>query len=171
MGGVTGRHVSVGVEHQCFIGTGFTGLDATEDTVQFGVTVDAWVLHISIAPSHVHGIEPHAAIIEARVWVLVLRDDDNGGPADGHRGVLVRGGFDTATHHQTDMHMVLHLVGGQCVVEALRQCFLTQAHIQVQCFGTFPEPLHVLVEKGNDAVVHTQSFPDPVTENESAVKD
>ena len=89
----------MGVQHQRLVSAGLGGLDAGEDAVELGVTVDPRVLHVRRTAPHMHGGETHATLDDLGVGLLVLGDDDDGGRTHRDARVLVGGGLETPGHH------------------------------------------------------------------------
>ena len=85
------------------------------------MTVDPWVLNVSVAPSGINRVKPNAAIIETWIGFFVFRNDDNRRPANGDSGVLVRRGFNTARHHETNVDMITHIVCPQRLKQPVRK--------------------------------------------------
>ena len=85
------------------------------------MTVDPWVLYVSVAPSGINRVKPNPAIIETWIRLFVFRNDDNRRPAYGHSGVLVRRGFNTTRHHEPNVDMITHIIRPQRLKQPVRK--------------------------------------------------
>ena len=70
------------------------------------------------------------------------------------------------------MHAFLigHAIGSDGVIEACHQRVTRDADIHGNRLGPFEQPVEMGVEKSDPALVHPQSFPDPVAKHETAVE-
>ena len=167
---IAGRDESMRVEHQRFVGTRLGRLDRGEDAVELRVRVDLLVLNRRVAAADVDGEELEPALIDRRVGLLVLGDDDDGGSADHDARILVRRGANAARHHQPDMDALFHAVGVERVVKPLRQLLSRQADVHCDRLGAFEQPVEVAVEEGELAPVDPQALPHAVAKHEAAVE-
>ena len=164
---VAGRDETLRVQHQCLIESRFDSLDTGGDAVQFGMSIESGVLYIGMAPPNVNGEDPKSTGQQFRVRFLEFCNDDDGWAANGDSRVLVRCGLDTAGDHQTDTDPFAHPVCREQPVNTFGQLDTGKAQFEVQCLGTFKEPVHVLIEKGHAAVEDTQSLPDAITQDKA----
>jgi hypothetical protein len=160
----------VRVEHECLVVARLGGLDAGGDAVELGVGVQRRVLYVGIAAPYVSREQAHTALDGLRQRLLVLGDDHDRGPGDRHPWVLVRGGLDAARHHEADVHPVVHVIGGEKLVEAPAELGLVEVDLEVQGLHAFEESLEVALEKQHRVSLHPEALPDPVTEDEARIE-
>ena len=131
MRGVTGRDKALRVEHQTLIRPRFDGLDTGGDTIDFGMRVQPRVLHIGPPAPHRDRIKRERFFRRLGIGFFKFWRNDNGGAGDHHARVLIGRRAQTARDHKADMHVLLHLIGGERFIKPRAHVVLANPDIKV----------------------------------------
>ena len=132
------------------------------------MVVEAGILHISTPPSHMHRKQPHRSTQGGRA--LVFRHDDHGRRADDHPGILVGRAANAACDHETEVHVVGHVVGVEGLADGIEHPLTGHADVDHQGRSTLEEAVKVLADEGDTPAAHPETLPDGVAHQESAVE-
>ena len=133
--------------------------------------VELLVLNGRVAAADMDGEELEPALVHVGRRLLVFGDDDDGGVADDDARVLVRRRAHPASHHQADVHALVHAVGVERLVEPLRQLLARQADVHRDRLRALEQPIEMPVEEGEPPLVDAQPLPHAVAEHEPGIED
>jgi len=164
IGGVAGAYKAVYVEHERLIGTGFERLNKGLHLVLFAVAVEAGIQIVGRTAPNGAGKKGDALAATLGISFFVFGDDDQVGSGNSKPGILAGRLFDAACEHDTDVHMVVHIIGIQRFADFLSEFGATHPNIESDCGSTIPEAIEVFIQKDKDIVMETQCFPDAVSD-------